>query len=196
MARRKQWSYSAGDRPNTVTVYEREPGGIIYARVWNPTGRSGRGSWIRRSLKHRDRTRAKDYALEQAAALRKGEDELSRGRVTLAQVFALYEGHRTPRKSKGERKEDARRIDIIRRAVAQATSGAEASEVVYVGDGTWDVKACRELSIGFVGRSTSETETRLIDEGAKAMIPDFSEPSTLTTLLEDPGSLKPSADAV
>ncbi len=90
--------------------------------------------------------------------------------------------------------ENARRIDIIRRAVAQATSGAEASEVVYVGDGTWDVKACRELSIGFVGRSTPETETRLVDEGAKAMIPDFSEPSTLTTLLEDPGSLKPSAE--
>ena len=92
--------------------------------------------------------------------------------------------------------ENERRVDIIRRAVVKATSGAKASEVVYVGDGTWDVKACRELSIGFVGRSTPETEKRLVDEGARATIPDFSEPGTLIGLLKDSGSLKPSADAV
>ena len=31
----KCWKHSAGSRPNTVTVFEREPGGMIYARAWN-----------------------------------------------------------------------------------------------------------------------------------------------------------------
>ena len=92
--------------------------------------------------------------------------------------------------------EEARRVDIIRLAVALATPGAEAHEIVYVGDGTWDVQACRKLSIGFVARSTPETDRRLIDEGAKATIRDFSEPGTLIRLLMDSERLKPSADAL
>ena len=36
MARpRKKWSYSAGERPHTVRVYERIPGGVLWARVWD-----------------------------------------------------------------------------------------------------------------------------------------------------------------
>ena len=91
--------------------------------------------------------------------------------------------------------EEERRVDIIRLAVSQATSGTEASEVVYVGDGIWDVRACRDLSIGFVGRSSRDTQGRLIDEGAKATIPDFSEPGILTQLLGDSESLRPLAGA-
>lgn len=34
--RKKLWRYSAGDRGSTVEVFEREPGGMLYARVWDP----------------------------------------------------------------------------------------------------------------------------------------------------------------
>lgn len=114
---RKKWKYRAGSRPYTVIVYEREAGGFLYARVWDPTRRSGRGGWRRVSLGHRDRERAKAYALAQAAKLREGVDDILAGRVTLAQVFALYERHRTPRKRLREQKQDARRIDMWTRVL-------------------------------------------------------------------------------
>jgi len=70
-----------------------------------------------RSLKHRDRDRAKDYALEQAAKYRKGASGLQEGRVSLAEIFALYERHRTSRKSPKEQKADARRVEMWTRVL-------------------------------------------------------------------------------
>jgi phosphoglycolate phosphatase-like HAD superfamily hydrolase len=43
----------------------------------------------------------------------------------------------------------ARRSDIIRLAAQRA--GRSLSEVVYVGDGIWDFKACRDLGVCFIG---------------------------------------------
>ncbi len=94
MARRKRWSYSAGERPHTVVVEEREAGGTLRVRAWDATRRGGKGGWVRRSLGHRDREAAKTYALEQATKLSKGDADLRQGKVTLAQVFALYKRHR------------------------------------------------------------------------------------------------------
>lgn len=87
--------------------------------------------------------------------------------------------------------EAARRTDIIRLAVKQATSGSEPSEVVYIGDGVWDVRACRELSIGFLGRSDSGSSQQLTNHGARAIIPDFRDLERLFKLLADPVSLVP-----
>ena len=112
MSKKQKWSYSAGERPYTVVVYEREPGGPLQARVWNPTLSNGNGGWRRKSLGHTDRERAKTYALEQTAKLRKGEDDLKKGKATLAQVFTQYKQKRTPRKTKTEQKSDARRIEM------------------------------------------------------------------------------------
>jgi hypothetical protein len=89
--KKKKWSFQAGERPHTVTVEEREPGGVIYGRVWDPSARNGDGNWIRRSLKHSDRERAKAWALDQAAKLAKGDESIRAGKVTLAQVLAAYE---------------------------------------------------------------------------------------------------------
>ena len=112
MARRKRWSYSAGERPYTVIVEERVPGGVLRARAWDPTKRGGLGNWVRRSLKHRDRGAAKTYALEQAAKLMKGVADLKHGQVTLAVVFRMYLQFKTPRKrSSGEQKSDVRRAE-------------------------------------------------------------------------------------
>ncbi len=117
MARRKRWSYSAGERPHTVVVEEREAGGTLRVRAWDATRRGGKGGWVRRSLGHRDREAAKTYALEQAAKLSKGDADLRQGKVTLTQVFALYERHRTPRKSLKEQEADARRTELWTRVL-------------------------------------------------------------------------------
>src|SRR5262245_41603635 len=92
------WTYSAGERPNTVVGYEQELGGLLDARAGDPTARNGSGNWRRASLKHRDKTRAKKYAREQSMLLENGDAEIAQGRVTLARVFSLYEQQRSRRK--------------------------------------------------------------------------------------------------
>ena len=91
--------------------------------------------------------------------------------------------------------EHERRTDIISRAVRLASEGAEPSRVVYVGDGAWDVRASRELGIGFVGRAGPHRAQQLLDLGAKAVVPDFADAKALITVLSDSRSLVPSADA-
>lgn len=44
---RKKWSYSAGERPYTVVVYERTPGGTLQVRAWDPPLNGGKGGWRR-----------------------------------------------------------------------------------------------------------------------------------------------------
>ena len=114
-----KWSYSAGERPNTVVVYERETGGPLYIRAWDPKLSHGRGGWRRRALGHKDKEAAKAYAMEQAAKLMQGERDLHRGRVTLAQIFTLYQNHRTPRKKSKEQRDDSRRIDLWTRFLGE-----------------------------------------------------------------------------
>src|SRR5438445_6301433 len=108
----RPWSFKTGDRDYHVVVYEREPGGPLYARTWDKGLAGGKGNWRRVSLKHRDQNRAEEYAREQVAKLSKGTADILAGKVTLAHVLALYEGYRTPRKSEGEQSEDRRRIEL------------------------------------------------------------------------------------
>lgn len=111
--KRKCWSYSAGERPYTVRVFEKVPDGVLYVRTWN----AETGRWRKRSLGHRDRERAIAHAHEQTAKLRAGTEELQRGDIKLGLVFAAYERHRSSRKSEGERKEDTRRIEMWTRVL-------------------------------------------------------------------------------
>jgi len=104
----KKWSYTAGKRPNTVTVSERIPGGMIYAKAW----RSSNGQYIRRSLGHRNREASELYADEEALKLKKGESSVRVGRVTLDRVLKLYGEHRTPKKSPRVQAMDAARIEL------------------------------------------------------------------------------------
>ena len=121
MARRKRWSYSAGERPYTVVVEERVPGGMLRARAWDATKRGGRGDWVRRSLGHRDKEAAKTYAKEQHLKLERGVADLKNGKLTLGQIFALYARHRTPRKCEGERQADGRRDQMWIRVLGATT---------------------------------------------------------------------------
>ena len=113
MARRKRWSYSAGERPHTVVVEEREVGGTLRVRAWDATRHGGKGGWVRRSLGHSDKEKARIYAHEQHAKLKKGQDELKVGLVTLAMVCSEYLRCRTPRKkSVSEQRSDLRRVEL------------------------------------------------------------------------------------
>jgi hypothetical protein len=93
MMKKKPWSFSAGEYRNTVTVYERKPGGPIYVRVRSPRDST---SYIRKSLGHSDHERAKIYALEQSAKLIQGEADILAERITLAEVFELYKRNHLP----------------------------------------------------------------------------------------------------
>ena len=108
----KKWKYAVGEKGGTVTVYEREPGGLLYARAFDASLRSGKGGYRCVSLGHRDKDRAKAYALEQAAGLQRGRDNFRVGRVTLAVLFSLYRTHRTPRKTPGVQRSDERQIEM------------------------------------------------------------------------------------
>jgi len=112
MRKRKRWSYIAGTKGATITVFEREPGGMLYARAWDPTMRGGRGGYRRITLKHQDREAAKDFALEQAKKLREGLADLTAGRASLARVFGAYLAHRSPKKAPGQQAQDKRRAKL------------------------------------------------------------------------------------
>ncbi|MCH7533904.1 MAG: site-specific integrase [Gemmatimonadetes bacterium] len=108
MARRKRWSYAVGERPHTVTVFERGPGGVLQIAAWDSTLRDGKGGQRCLSLGYRDRDRAKAYAHEQCAKLQKGVDDIALGHVELSRVFALYLKERTPWRTEGVQQADHR----------------------------------------------------------------------------------------
>lgn len=104
--------YSAGKYGATVTVCERAPGSILYARALHPELRGGRGGYRYVSLGHRDKKIAEAYASREAAKLMEGVSELRQAKVTLARVFAAYKRYRTPQKSLGQQQQDERRITM------------------------------------------------------------------------------------
>lgn len=117
MTKNSRWTHRAGGKGGAVTVYERSPGGPLYARVFDPSLAGGKGGYRRVSLKHTNRERAKAYALEQAAKLAQGRNELVNGKMTIGQLFAQYLAHRTPRKTDGDQAEDRRRADMFTRVL-------------------------------------------------------------------------------
>lgn len=118
MPRRKRlWSYSAGEKGWTVTVFERAPGSQLYARAYDPTLAGGRGGYRWKALGHRDRERAESYACEQAAKLRQGLAEVQSARVTVARLFAAYAAYRTPQKVPSEQAVDKRRTELWTRVL-------------------------------------------------------------------------------
>ena len=109
---KKKWKYAVGEKGRTVTVYEREPGGLLYARAFDSSLQSGKGGYRRVSLGLRDKEWAKTYALEQATRLNQGCSDLTMGKITLARLVSEYWTHRSGRKSTGEQKADRRRGEL------------------------------------------------------------------------------------
>ncbi len=110
-----------------MTVYERERGGPLHARTFDPSLRGGRGDYRRRSLGHRDRERAKQYAREQVAKLERGDADIRAGRITLSRLFTLYERHRLLRKGQTEQAVNRRQIECWSRLLG---GGKDASKIL------------------------------------------------------------------
>lgn len=108
----ERWSFSAGRHGYQVTVHERTPGGILYARCKDEEKKGGK-RW--KSLGHRDQARARAYAVEEAAKLQRGVSDITRREPTWGTLFAAYARHRTPNKSATERQADGRRTEMFSR---------------------------------------------------------------------------------
>jgi len=68
------------------------------------------------------------------------------------------------------------RTEIMRAALSRASAhhgGANFDRVVYIGDGAWDVRACRELAWPLVGVGRGAHGERLRRLGATQVVPDY-----------------------
>lgn len=74
----------------------------------------------------------------------------------------------------------ALRKDII--ATAAERAGQQTEDVIYVGDGVWDLRACKQLDIPFIG--TGAKLERLKAAGAEYIAEDL-HPSTLLPILNE-----------
>lgn len=151
-----KWSYTAGEHGNSVTVYERNVGGNLYVRIWDPTLQAGKGGYRRRSLGHRNRERAKSYADQQAAKLREGESELQSGRLTVDRLFKLYRRHRLGRKGEAEQKVNERQLEAWKRWLGPQKDPAKISLREW--NAYAETRAAGEVDAR--GRPVSEDERR------------------------------------
>lgn len=63
--------------------------------------------------------------------------------------------------------------------------GDAAARAVYVGDGLWDLRAARELAIGFVGVRHDGDGSRLRAGGAQRIVRDYRDLGAFVALLEE-----------
>jgi phosphoglycolate phosphatase-like HAD superfamily hydrolase len=66
-------------------------------------------------------------------------------------------------------------IATVARERAEAIARRAATRVVYVGDATWDAKACAALGMPFVGIARDGRADRLRRAGATTVLPDFAD---------------------
>ena len=103
----KLYSEGFGPRGFRVRISERERGSILYWRHRDPVAPKGVERYIKGSLGHRDKQRARTWALHRS-------DELRAGAVTpdpvahVARVFALYLAYATPKKVTSSQANDHR----------------------------------------------------------------------------------------
>jgi phosphoglycolate phosphatase-like HAD superfamily hydrolase len=75
---------------------------------------------------------------------------------------------------------------IIRLSIERAVEVyGKPSSTVYVGDGIWDARACRQIGIPFLGVATSGRADRLRPEGAFCVLPDLSDADLFFSYLNE-----------
>ncbi len=108
------WSYLAGERGrNRVRVFAHQTTGVIQLEYYD------RGDRKRRSLGHRDRDRAKTQADEVAAKLGKALTVRSDD-ITLLELFDIYSGEVTPRKTPGKQGHDRSCVEMLSRFLGRS----------------------------------------------------------------------------
>jgi phosphoglycolate phosphatase-like HAD superfamily hydrolase len=78
------------------------------------------------------------------------------------------------------------REDICRLALVRAEAHYRClfQEVVYVGDGVWDIRSARRLEYSFIGIGQGKGAKRLIAEGATHVLPDYQDMDRFLSLLK------------
>jgi integrase len=155
-----RWSYSVGERPHTVTVYEREPGGVLYAGCWDASLRGGAGDMRRISLGHRDKEAARQYAASQHAKLTSGLDEIRTGRVTLGRLLGLYAEHSRTREGE-EKRELVREANAAQAEMFVRVFGAD-QDPHKITEADWQrfIRDRRSGAIDGRGRYVADPEKR------------------------------------
>jgi integrase len=155
---KRRWKYSAGEWGcNRVAVEERTPGGILYARTFDPKLRAGKGGYRSVSLKHRDQEQAKIFALQTAAKLKQGGEDIRVGRLSVGRLFALYAVHRIPRKTPREQTQDRRRCVLWARLLGPEKDAARITRAEL--ENFCDRRATGELSAQ--GESVADASKRV-----------------------------------
>jgi phosphoglycolate phosphatase-like HAD superfamily hydrolase len=70
------------------------------------------------------------------------------------------------------------RVSIMQVAIERVTAhvgGLRPDTIVYVGDGIWDARACRQLNLPFIGIAAGPQAERLRAERARAVFSDYSD---------------------
>ena len=78
------------------------------------------------------------------------------------------------------------RESIIKLAIERASRpvGGNFSGAVYVGDGVWDARACRNLNIPFIGIGAGAHGEKLTAEGAARIFRDLADADSLLATIE------------
>lgn len=79
------------------------------------------------------------------------------------------------------------RVDIMRHSLQRALLHyrcAAFEQIVYFGDGSWDVRAARELGWGFVGIAPGPKSSQLRALGARHVFPDYRRPEAILAVLD------------
>ena len=70
------------------------------------------------------------------------------------------------------------RVSIMQIAIDRLTAGRndrQPDSVVYIGDGIWDARACRQLGLHFIGIAAGAHGASLRAAGARAVFPDYAD---------------------
>jgi phosphoglycolate phosphatase-like HAD superfamily hydrolase len=96
---------------------------------------------------------------------------LESARLKMASAGLCYDDYPAASSDDAFERESIIRLSMQRAAERYGGLG----NTVYVGDGVWDARACRNVGIPFVGIGTGIHATRLSAEGAVCVFPDFSD---------------------
>jgi len=80
------------------------------------------------------------------------------------------------------------RDEILKAAFAGAQrrlGERDFSSIVYVGDGIWDARTCRELGIPLIGVASGQQAGQLLDLGAYRVFPDLNDHSSFFQALNE-----------
>jgi phosphoglycolate phosphatase-like HAD superfamily hydrolase len=93
-------------------------------------------------------------------------------RLKMASAGMCFDDHPAASADDAHDRESIMRFSMQRAAERYGESFAC---TVYVGDGVWDARACRNVGIPFIGIGTGSRATRLSAEGAVCVFPNFSD---------------------